>query len=598
MLDNNQNNDAIEYYDVDVEILDLEVESALDYRRRRQPDWTDNYTLYRDKVITNRLTQRQTVNIPLMKYTLNTVLKDVDDPPLLYFANLDNNDQAEVFYNEYWKETARREKLELRDVVDKKQAFLYGRAFKKLNIVDGRVKFSNVPTEDMLVHMHTDPIDMDSSPCVIQTGIFRTLRSILDNEDYDEDIRERLRAYYDTEEGQLDAEETHQALLEKNEKMQAMGFDSVLDPVLGETYIELYEMYRYEEDEEGGKGNILFLSVYAVPGDRKYKLSKDRLCDVIGNTADNFWYNHLPYNTWGVDPEAEDFWNDSIADIIRPLNKVLNAWISQLVENRTLRNFGMTFYDSSDKSFVPQIFNPTPWGFYPVPGNPREVMQSVDIPDLSESLDEIKFLIEIAEKATAASTTSAGSVQDQRVTLGEVELALANAKERVQSLRKFYTEGWKDFGLKYIKVLEAADDLLDPMIVSRQGRLTKRYYRKEIIPANWRTEAGFTTEVKMQMDKQAEDVEGIQKLKIAKAEMPDNVPLDGIYKRKLLEFCDLTADEINQVEEFEMQKADMPVGIDQGMLQAGGEMPSGEQPAMVSAGVGSQAGGIPNMPQL
>lgn len=34
------------------------------YRERRHPQWTDNYQLYRDTVITNRLTQRQSVNVP------------------------------------------------------------------------------------------------------------------------------------------------------------------------------------------------------------------------------------------------------------------------------------------------------------------------------------------------------------------------------------------------------------------------------------------------------------------------------------------------------------------------------------------------------
>jgi hypothetical protein len=37
------------------------------YRERRHPQWTDNYLLYRDTLITNRLTQRQSVNVPLMK---------------------------------------------------------------------------------------------------------------------------------------------------------------------------------------------------------------------------------------------------------------------------------------------------------------------------------------------------------------------------------------------------------------------------------------------------------------------------------------------------------------------------------------------------
>jgi hypothetical protein len=34
------------------------IQSAAQYRERRHPQWTENYRLYRDTVITNRLTQR------------------------------------------------------------------------------------------------------------------------------------------------------------------------------------------------------------------------------------------------------------------------------------------------------------------------------------------------------------------------------------------------------------------------------------------------------------------------------------------------------------------------------------------------------------
>ena len=89
--------------DPELEMLKLNKKSGFKYRERRHEDWLDNYPLYRDKVVVNRLTQRQSVNVPLMKQTVRTLLKDVDDMPVLYFENLDNDEMAEVFLNEYWK---------------------------------------------------------------------------------------------------------------------------------------------------------------------------------------------------------------------------------------------------------------------------------------------------------------------------------------------------------------------------------------------------------------------------------------------------------------------------------------------------------------
>jgi hypothetical protein len=50
-----------------VTIQQIQTELDADRRRRKHwhSQWTENYQLYRDTVIINRLTQRQSVNVPL-----------------------------------------------------------------------------------------------------------------------------------------------------------------------------------------------------------------------------------------------------------------------------------------------------------------------------------------------------------------------------------------------------------------------------------------------------------------------------------------------------------------------------------------------------
>lgn len=88
---------------ITLETFKTNTESDRKFRERRHPQWTENYELYRDTVITNRLSQRQSVNVPLMKETIKTILANIDDAPDLYFENLDNDKQKELFMNEYWK---------------------------------------------------------------------------------------------------------------------------------------------------------------------------------------------------------------------------------------------------------------------------------------------------------------------------------------------------------------------------------------------------------------------------------------------------------------------------------------------------------------
>ena len=549
-------------------------ESGYNYRQRRQDDWLENYTLYRDKVTINRLTQRQSVNIPLMKQTIRTLLKDVDDMPVLYFENIDNNKEAEVFKNEYWKYTVEQNHMDLQDIVDKRQVFLYGRSFDQWQIVDGKIKMTVEDPQDILVSRYCDPTNLHSSRFLIHTHIFKPLTEIEKNPDYDKQAIADLKKWYATEMGIIKVATNEEMALEKNKKMEDMGLIDAAQPILGETYVELTLHFVYRNDEDVDNEQLY---LYVEADDQKI-LMKKPLEQVIGTTEDHYWQTHFPYNTWADDLERQDFWSDAIADIIRTPNKVLNSWFSQLVENRTLRNFGMHYYDSTIEGFTPSTFNPVPWGWYGIPGKPQDVMQKVEIPDLSESLDEMQFLLTMSEKATGATATSQGQVEQRQVTLGEVQLALGEAKERIKGMSKFYTPAWKSRGELFEKLIEAASDKLDAVKIYKKGRNTNDIYTKEITPKDWMTKSGYLVKVWTQDEKNTENTNAINKLNAAKIVMPDNPKLNEVFKRKLLEFADLPPSDINDIMEYEKQKQDMIMQSMQNGMIPGQQIQPGMQP--------------------
>lgn len=51
--------------EVSIDTINANFAADLRWRERRHAPWTQNYQLYRDTVITNRITQRQSVNVPL-----------------------------------------------------------------------------------------------------------------------------------------------------------------------------------------------------------------------------------------------------------------------------------------------------------------------------------------------------------------------------------------------------------------------------------------------------------------------------------------------------------------------------------------------------
>jgi len=538
-------------------ILNANNEDGWQFQKRRHPDWKDNYELYRDKVIINRLTQRQSVNVPLMKQIIKTILSKIDDFIDLVFVNLDNDDQKEIYYNQYWSEVVKKENhLELKDVVDKKQVMLFGRSFEKLNVMGGKVRFHIIDPQDMRVDRFIDPTDVDTARYVIQDNIFETLSDLKTNPMYDQTVVKKMEDFFATEQGLVKASDNANKLMEKNEAMSELGDTYVDNPRIGQTLVQMQEGFTKIYNPEIEEEEIIFTVSGAIPVDEKETrliLFADTLENVIDpnrKCKDHFWRYHYPLESWGEDVENRDFWCDAVADSVRIPNKIANSWFSQTVENRTMRNFGMNYYNSAyggeDGAFIPQTFEPKAWGWYPIPGNPNDLIKSIEIPQLTGNLEEINFVVQLAEKASAATSITQGVPETKRITLGEVEILAGNALQRIQSMTLFYRNVWLNIGTKYVKLLEAMGDDIQTVKVFKKGDKGTSF-GKVISPASWRTASGYGVEVIAKKDKTERDLDQIQKLTAIKNFMPNNATLNDIIKKKLLDIGDLNSDEIKKI---------------------------------------------------
>ena len=158
---------------ITIEVIQKDLESDRRFRERRHPQWTMNYTLSRDTVIVNRLTQRQSVNVPYMKKTLKTYLTQTNWPVDNYYEDKGNDKQAELFLNAYWEECAERLKLDILEEVDRKQEWLYGRSFMKLNIIDGWFHMEVIDPQDVLLDRFMNPWDLSSARRITHVGIYQ-----------------------------------------------------------------------------------------------------------------------------------------------------------------------------------------------------------------------------------------------------------------------------------------------------------------------------------------------------------------------------------------------------------------------------------------
>lgn len=113
-----------------------EKRESYDYKKRKFEDWNENYALYRDKVRLNRLTQRQAINIPIMRETIQTRISKIDEAPELVFEARGKGNKyktGEILVNQIWDSYFDKRKLDIMDNMDKKIVGLQGRSFKLID---------------------------------------------------------------------------------------------------------------------------------------------------------------------------------------------------------------------------------------------------------------------------------------------------------------------------------------------------------------------------------------------------------------------------------------------------------------------------------
>lgn len=544
------------------------------FQERKAPDWRENYELYRDKVIVNRLINRQTVNIPLTKQIVKTILSKIDDFIDLEFVNLDNNKQKELFYNLFWSDVVKVEnKLELKDKVDKKQVAIFGRTFEKLNVMGGHIKLHIIDPRDMRVDRYIDPTDIDTARYIIQDNIFESLNDLKQNSMYDQAAVKKIEDFFSSEQGLVKAQENQEQFQEKVETAQEMGDIYANNPLFGQTIVQMQESFTKVYNPEIEEDEIIFAISGNIQEDGMPKsvvLFSDTLENVIDanrRCKDHFWRYHYPLESWAEDLENQDFWSDSVADVCRPANKVANAWYSQEIEARTMAGFGMNYFDSTaggeDGAFIPQTFEPKAWGWYPIPGNPNELIKRVEISPLDGNMEAINWVVSLAEKASAATAITQGVSEQKKITLGEVEILAGNALDRIQSMSLYYQQAWLNIGRKYVKLMEAMGDDIEGVKLFKQGYLGN-VYSQVITPASWRSANGYDVKVISKKDKSEQDLEQIQKLQAVQNFLPNNKALGDVMKKKLLDIGGLNPDEIKLIldEDKKMQEAMINAPID------------------------------------
>lgn len=560
-----------------LEKLQHEKKTALKYQKRRHQPWLEIYELYRNIIRTNRLTQRQAINIPLMKETIKTIGSKINTGSDIHLADRGGEVDKEIIVNALWQNAAEAYSWDLLDRVDKKQEQLYGRSHFVLNVDPSKDIPVTIDVKDvfeLLVDPKTKPYDIDTARYTVETNIYKPLDEILTSDRYDSEAKGKLKTEYSKTGGRTGRSESYKRqLMEKNQRLQSLGVTDVADLEGYDKIVALDGHITHLWD----KALKQYVKYYVLVANEAIILSADTLANTIG-------VDFYPYEGWADDLEITDYWSDGTGDLILVPNKTINSWISQYMENRTLRSFGMNFYDATIEGFTPATFQPRPWGWYPLAGKPNEVYQNVEVPSLEGTIEDIQFIVSLAEKASATGAVEKGAVEDVKRTLGEIELAVGSAMRRTNDMAVFYEHARKRLVSKWYKMLEAnvpESKKLKLYKKTQDGRISEN----EVSRDQWVSEKGYTVEVTSKQQRLADTVDEIQRLKVVQQEFPNNKALRKAVQKRMISMVDLTPTEVAEIQDEETRNLEAMVsGFAQGGMPAG----AGTVPAQGAAGATPQ----------
>jgi hypothetical protein len=480
-----------------------------------------------------------------MKKTLKTYLTQTNWPVDNEYEDKGNDGQKALFLNAYWEECADRLRLDILEEVDRKQEWLYGRSFMKLNIIDGWFHMEVIDPQDVLVDRYANPWDIQSGRRITHIGIYRTLSDIERNPLYDTAATKRLREFFATQTGLVKAGQNALAVADRVERMNELGTPDAANPVLGETYVELNECQQKVWDPAKKKDVVMVI----VTGNGTEILMQKPLEDILG-------INIFSWASWAGDTERTDVWSDGGADSVRGLNLVANARWSQKVENGTLANYGMHFYDSTLKEgWTPIGYDPAPFGFYPLPGKPSDVLQSVTVPEMGEVFNELDF-IENAIGGVAGTPPIASGENDPNdkgdQTAEEIMKLAQAAKDRAKNVSKYHKRYWQDIGDIFVALVMANGDTMEKPTLHKKGPSGK-FYPKTLDLAKTFSKDGYKVKVGSKADKESDSLQTIQKFQVATAQFPNNIPLQKIQQKNTLDWLDLTPEQKIEVMNFQAQ---------------------------------------------
>lgn len=407
-----------------------EITFARQYKQGKTSNWRKNEDLYYGKKV--KLEEaRANVDLNRMQEFVHTFLSKIDNSLVFKFTHRKVSQISRVKrLNSLRVFDANRDFWDLKDIVGKKQAVMYGRAIYSY-FADSEKMYTphleNVDVYDFLIDPSAGGIDIERAMYVGRYGVVKTARDLRDG------MKSGTYLKYDTQillNGSGNADESSQEETNKASRTYDTNVTTSQKEMSRKDKFKFWEWYTTFD----GERYYLLLSETGSTAVRVEKLT------------DIFESNLYPFWTWATYPDLTEFWSPSPADYVREIFMAQAVSINQMLDNAEQINKPQKVVDVTLVEDLASLKYRKD-GYIKSKGDVNKALSVIQVPSINTPIEVFNILESIQEKSSGITAASKGVAEEDKV--GIYEGNQANTADRFGFINKAYSFGYQGFAKRW-----------------------------------------------------------------------------------------------------------------------------------------------------
>lgn len=417
------------------------------HKEGKVTNWQKNENAYYGK---KEKTEDARANVELgrMQEHVHTLLSKIDSPLTFKFTKKKDAQHKRVLRLNALKDyDADRDNWDIKDIVAKKQAIIYGRAiFSYFASSDGGYKphLENVDVYDFLIDPAAGGVDLEQGRYMGRWGVVKDRYELKGNKLYIKEEVDKLL--------QGDGNSTTRTTEEINKDNRTYALD--------------YHQSQKEKDSEDKFKFWEWFTTYE--GERYYLLMTESGCVIrCEKLTDMFDSGLWPFWSYAAFPDLTEFWTPSYCDYVRELFMAQSKSINQMLDNAEQINKPQKVVDITMVDNLSELKYRRGGNYIKSKGEPAKAVKFVETPSISTPINVFEQLEKIQMKASGVTDAASGVADtDGRATIYEGNAA--NTADRFGLFNKSYSFGYKrfaklwEYGVREHLSKKIAIDILGP----------------------------------------------------------------------------------------------------------------------------------------